>query len=222
MSVKHLDEEAKVLLRRIVESMAARQLASINILGHSLKYVTELDVKVLIASELDLALRLFRQVHALYSELGWTDLESAVRDRVDDVPYPSSRLEFGVFYHVCGLAEGVAMESYVESVAQEFAAIACSHVEAAARRPEPTRFVEFAAEATNRPQAQRFLNHWVAIARASFGQAGTTADARAVELGLRSQSAAQMDEEFARRLEPFVRRCGLELPRFEAQDGAAS
>jgi hypothetical protein len=207
-----LDEEAKVLLRRIVERLAARQLASINILGHSLKYVTELDVKVAIAYELDLALRLFRQVHALYSELGWTDLESAVRDRVDGIPYPASRLEFGLFYYVVGLAEGVAMESYVDSVSAEFAAIARSHVEAAARRPEPVRFLEFAAEPTNRPQAQQFLNRWVGIARASFGRPGTSADARAVELGLRSRPSAAMAAEFERRLQPLLARASLCVP----------
>ncbi len=218
--MQNVDEEAKVLLRRIVESLAARQLASINILGHCLKYVHELDVKSLVADELDLALRLFREVRSLYQGLGWTDLESAVRHRLDDVPYPNSRLEFGVFYYVCGLAEGVAMESYAESSAGEFAAIACSHVEAAARRPEPTRFVEFASDPTNRPRAQQFLNRWIEIARASLGRAGTSADARAVALGLRSRTTAEMQRVFLQRLEPFGRRCGLELPGLPAEEEA--
>jgi 1,2-phenylacetyl-CoA epoxidase catalytic subunit len=210
--MRPLDEEAKVLLRRIVESLAARQLASINILGHSLKYAPELEIKLAIAAELDLGLRLFRQVRGLYGELGWTDLESAVRDRDADIPYPASRLEFGLFYHVVGLAESVAMESYVESSSSEFAAIARSHVEAAARRPEPSRFLEFAAQPTNRPQAQQFLNRWAGIARASFGRPGTGADARAVVLGLRSRTAAAMGDEFERRLAPLLARASLVLP----------
>ena len=72
-----LDEESKQLLRRIVESLAWRQLASMNILGHCLKFIDELDVKNAVADELELALRLFRQVRALYSELGWRDLRDS-------------------------------------------------------------------------------------------------------------------------------------------------
>src|SRR5262245_678082 len=109
-----LVEEARPILRRIVESLAWRQLATINILGHGLKFVTELDVKLRVVGELDRALELFQSVRALYGELGWTDLESAVRDRAEGVPYPESRLEFGVAYYVSGLAEEVAMQTFVE------------------------------------------------------------------------------------------------------------
>ena len=50
-------EEQKQLLRRIVESFAWRQLASINMLGHCLKYIPELDTKLTVAAELDLTTR---------------------------------------------------------------------------------------------------------------------------------------------------------------------
>lgn len=207
-----LDEEKKQLLRQIVERLAWRQLASINILGHCLKYVPELDTKLTVAAELDLALGLFRQVRALYRDLGWSDLESAVRDRLSDIPYPGSRLEFGLAYYVTGLAEQVAMEAYTESAYPEFAAIAKSYVEADMRRPEPTRFLEFTADPTNRPQAQQYLNRWLEISRRSFGRPGTTAGARAVELGLRSKTSANMDAEFQSKLEPFLKRSGLMWP----------
>lgn len=209
---KPLDEERKQLLRRIVESMAWRQIASINILGHCLKYLTELDTKLMVATELDLGLGLFREVRSLYRELGWTDLESAVRDRLGRVPYPESRLEFGVAYYVTGVAETVAMSAYTQSSYPEFAAIARSYVEADTGRPEPTRFIEFASDPSNRPQAQQYLNRWLDIARRSFGRPGTTAGARALELGLRSKSSEQMDAEFHARIEPFLERCGLMWP----------
>jgi len=206
------DEEKKQLLRRIVESLAWRQLASINMLGHCLKYVPELDTKLAVASELTLALGLFREVRSLYRDLGWTDLESAVRDRLGDIPYPGSRLEFGVAYYVTGQAEDVAMSAYTSSSYPDFAAIARSYVDAAARRSEPARFLEFAADPTNRPQAQQYLNRWLEISRRSFGRPGTTAGARAVELGLRSQLSADMDAEFRGKLEPFLKRASLQWP----------
>ena len=214
-SLAALDEESRVLLRRIVESLAWRQLASLNILGHCLKYVTELDVKSRVVAELERCLALLKSVRVLYSELGWTDLESAVRDRAESLPYPQSRLEFGVAYYTSGLAEEVAMRSYVESSCAAFAEIARSHVEAAAQRPLPTRFSEYCAEPANRPQAQEFLDIWVTIARRSFGRADTPSDARALALGLKARRARELDAEFCGRLKPLLERCGLVLPALE-------
>jgi hypothetical protein len=214
-----IDEESRQLLRRIVESMARRQLSSINILGHCLKYIGDLDTKVRVASELDLSLRLFREVHTLYGDLGWTDLESAVRDRLGDIPYPESRLEFGLAYYLRGLAERVAMRSYLDSSCPEFTAIARSHVEAAEHRPEPQRFIEYCRDPSHRPQAQQFLDRWYTIALRAFGRPGSPADARAVELGLRSQSCAAMRAEFVASCEPLVTSCGLVAP-VEEEDEA--
>jgi hypothetical protein len=211
----NLDEEARSLLRRIVESQAHRQIMAINMLGHCLKFVTELDTKLRVAEDLDLSLRLFRDVQALYRELGWQDLESAVRDRIAELPFPESRLEFGLAYHVCHLAQEVAMESYVDCAVPEFAAIARSYVEASPVRPRPGRFEEFCEEAQNRPRAQELFQKWLAIALPAFGRPDTRRDERAVELGLRSRSSAAAARDFIERLKPFVARCGLRLPSGE-------
>jgi len=210
-----LDEESRAILRRIVESLAWRQLAVINILGHGLKFVTELDVKQRVVEELDRALALFQSVRALYGELGWTDIESAVRDRAQDVPYPESRLEFGVAYYVSGLTEEVAMQSFVESAHAPFAAIARKHVEAAAKRPEPTRFLDYCSEASNRPHGQQLLDRWVIAARRSFGRADSPHDAQALKLRLKNKRAAELDRVFCERLQPFLERCGLKLVSLE-------
>jgi 1,2-phenylacetyl-CoA epoxidase catalytic subunit len=208
-----IDEESRAILRRIVESLAWRQLAVINILGHGLKFVTELDVKLRVVGELDRALELFQSVRALYGELGWTDLESAVRDRSQEVPYPESRLEFGVAYYVSGLTEEVAMQGFVESSYAPFAAIAKKHVEAAAQRPEPTRFIEYCSEPQNRHHGQELLDRWVFAARRSFGRADSPYDAQALKLRLKNKRAADLDRIFCERLQPFLDRCGLTLPR---------
>ena len=211
-----IDEESRAILRRIVESLAWRQLAVINILGHGLKFVTELDVKLRVVGELDRALELFQSVRALYGELGWTDLESAVRDRPGAVPYPESRLEFGVAYYVSGLAEEVAMQGFVESSYAPFAAIAKRHVEAAAQRPEPTRFIEYCSEASNRPHGQELLDRWVIAARRSFGRTDSPHDAQALKLRLKNKRAADLDRIFCERLQPFLAQCGLALTKMDA------
>jgi 1,2-phenylacetyl-CoA epoxidase catalytic subunit len=206
-----IDEESRAILRRIVEGLAWRQLAVINILGHGLKFVTELDVKLRVVGELDRALELFQSVRALYDELGWTDLESAVRDRAETVPYPESRLEFGVAYYVSGLAEEVAMQNFVECSYAPFAQIAKKHVEAAAQRPEPTRFIEYCSEASNRPHGQELLDRWVVAARRSFGRTDSPHDAQALKLRLKTKRAADLDRIFCERLQPFLDQCGLKL-----------
>ena len=80
---ERLSEEQRALLRRIVEAQAYRRLQSLNILGHCLKYVVDLETKMRIGEELDASLRLFREIRALYNDLGWRDIEGAVRDRLD-------------------------------------------------------------------------------------------------------------------------------------------
>jgi hypothetical protein len=212
----NLDEEARVLLRRIVESQAHREIMAINMLGHCLKFVTELDTKLRMAEDLDLSLRLFRGVQALYKELGWQDLESAVRDRTAEIPFPESRLEFGLAYTLCRQAQEVAMESYVDCAVPEFAAIARAYLEAAPGRPRPSRFEEFCAEPQNRPRGQELFNKWFAIALQAFGRPDTRGDERAVELGLRSRGSAAAARAYVERLKSFAQRCGLRLPSAEA------
>jgi hypothetical protein len=214
-----LDEEGRAILRKIVESMAWRQIASIDILGHCLKYCTDLETKVRVAAELDLSLGLFRRVHALYRELGWEDLESAVRDRVERIPFPESRLEFGAAHYLCALAEEVAMTSYAESASPEFAAIARSYVEAAPHRPQPNRFLEFARDPSNRPLVRQYLARWLTIALASFGRPGSRGDRRAGELGLRAKGSGAMRSAYLERIGPFVAQCGLETGDLEGIAG---
>jgi len=207
-----LDEETRVLLRRIMESMARHQLSSINTLGHCLKFIEEVDTKIAVAGELDLSLRLFRDVRALYSQFGWSDLECAVRDRLNELPVPASRLEFGVAYFITGLAERVSMASYESSCCSEFADIARAHFKAAVRRPEPTRFIAYCEDPSHHPQAQQFLNRWVQVARKSLGRTDSPKNGRAVELGIRNISSKEMNESLSELVRPLAEQCGLELP----------
>lgn len=206
------NEEARQLLRKIIEHLAWRQVASINILGHCLGYIHDLETKRRVVKELDFGLRLVEEVRQLYGQLGWSDIEAVIRDHVDRIPLPQSRIDFGLFYYLTGLAEETAMRSYQDCCVPEFAAIARSFVAAAPGRPEPTRFLAFAADETNRPQAQQYLNRWVATAVVSFGRAGTPGDRRAVELGLRAQTSEEMTRAFLQRLAPFLQRVELKVP----------
>lgn len=213
MPLTGLDEEGRALLRRIIESQAWRQLAAMNVLGHCLKFVTRLESKILVAEELSSSQRLFREVRALYDEIGWTDLESAVRDEIVQFPFPASRLEFGICRYLCDRAELVAMRSYENCVCKPYAAIARSHVEATRHLvPEGDRvFVEYCADPKHRPHAQELFDRWLAIALRSMGRPGSRGDRRAVELGLRSLHSRELAEQFLEDVRPYREQCGLDL-----------
>jgi len=211
-TTRELDEEPRTYLRRIIEAQAYRQLMAMNIRGHCLKFLTDVESKIAVAEELQLNLAILREVRGLYREYGFEDVESAVRDRMTRIPYPASRLEFKVFRHVCGFALKVAMESYVDCSNRELAAIARSWVEGRRGDLEDPEFIEFCGDESNRPHAQQMFNRWFAIAVRSFGRPGTLGDGRAVELGLRSKTAGEMLDEFVNAMDAFAARVGIELP----------
>ena len=214
----NIDEEGKALLRRIVERQAYRQVVAIDILGHCLKYVVELDDKIRVTRELDASLAIFVQVRDLYRQLGWEDLGSVVRERLGTLPFPETRVEFAVCRYLNDVAEQVVMESYVDSASTEFAEIARSYlglVESVSAN-RAGRFVEFCADRTNLPRAQQLFNKWLAVALLSFGRPHTRGDQRTVELGLRSRRSAEMVEEFLGEVGSFCERCGLTMPDGDA------
>lgn len=209
-----LDEESKGLLRRIVERTAYRQLMAANIRGHGLKYVMDVDEKRLVTRDLDASLAELGEIDALYARIGGSELTFAVRELMERIPYPYSRLEFGVCLALVDRTERLVAESYLESRSHEMATIA--RALRAADRPGTrmleAQLAEFCGEAGNRPTAQQFVNRWLAIAVVAFGRPGSAGDQRAVALGLRSRKVADMVKRFQDELKPFVESFGLTMP----------
>jgi hypothetical protein len=213
-----LDEESKGILRRIVERTAYRQLMAANIRGHGLKYVTEIDEKQQLARDIDVSLAAAGPIDALYTDIGGSGLTFAVRDLMERIPYPYSRLELAVCLALVDRTERLVAESYVESRSSGMAGIARSLIaldRAGTRRLEE-RLAEFCSEPGNRPTAQQFLNRWLAIAIVAFGRPGSPGDQRAVALGLRSRGAGAMAKRFLDELKPFVESLGLTLPKLDS------
>lgn len=212
-----LDEEARVLLRQIVERQAYRQLMAVNIRGHGLQYLPSLDDKILFASELDFGLRVLHEVERIHRMLDGEDLYLRVRERMERIPYPGSRLELAVCLAVTERAERVAARSYVDSVCKEFAAVARTLVDAshAASQREEEVFVEYCSDPSNGPRAQEYWGRWLRIALLALGRPGTRGDARAVALRLRSRQCADVLREFVAEIEPLRRSCSLRMPPFD-------
>jgi hypothetical protein len=208
------DEEARVLLGKIVEGQAYRQLMLSNIRAHGLKYLPDVEDKIAQAERLTLSLVHFREVQRLYADLAGGDVVSAVRGRMDRIPYPQSRMELAVCLFLCMRAERAALEAYLDCVAADFAAIARTRLEFAPPGdvPRDAAFVEFCADPSNRPHAQQMVNRWLAICLLSLGRPDSPGDARAVALGLRTRRAGETVSDFLAGLAPFLEACNLALP----------
>ena len=214
---RRLDEESRGLLRQILERQAYRQLVAGNIRGYGLQFLPELDVKIRFTAELDQSLRVLREVERIYEDLGGQDLYAAVRPRMERIPYPESRLELACCLALTGRAEKAAARSYLECADNNFAAVARTLAEADHRviEDEERLFVEYASERSHRPQVQYYWDRWLVVCLLSLGRPRTTRDQRAVELGLRTQRAAEVVRGFLDDVEPLRVEAGLVMPSLD-------
>lgn len=212
------DEESRALLRKIVEGHAYRQLMLANIRGHGIKFLPELELKLASVERLAHVLPLIGGVAELYREIDGGDVISAVRDRMERIPYPGSRLELAVCLFLCMRAERHALESYVDCrvssalVEQTRARLAVVSSEDLPRDPI---FVEYCADPAHRPHAQQMVNRWLTLCLVALGRPGSHGDQRAVELGLRTRRVADITAEFLSGLKPFLDATGLVVPDAE-------
>lgn len=214
MDIARLKEETRSLLKRIVECQAYRQLMAANIRGHALKFVTDLEEKIQLVEDLHQSLAVFRDVRKLYDSFAGADMELAVRGKMERIPYPTSRMDLAICLVLCDRAERLAAESYVDCICEEFASIARSllALDRTSTKQGEQLLTAFCEDGSNRPLAQQMFNRWLAICLLSLGRPGTSRDARAVELKLRSRSCAESIQLFLEGLEPFVQACGLHMP----------
>jgi hypothetical protein len=209
------DEESRALLRKIVEGHAYRQLMLANIRGHGIKFLPEIELKIASVERLAHVLPLVHGVAELYREIDGGDVLSAVRDRMERIPYPGSRLELAVCLFLCMRAERYALEAYLDCrVSSALVELTRARLAVVSTEdlPRDPIFVEYCADATHRPHAQQVVNRWLALCLVALGRPGSHGDLRAVELGLRSRRVADIAAEFLAGLKPFFDATGLEVP----------
>jgi len=209
-----LDEEARGLMRKIVERHAYRQAVAANIRGHGLKFLPEVDSKIRFTADLDFNLRVLREIERVYEKLDGDQLHLAVNEHMERIPYPDSRLDLAACLALIERVEHVAAKDYTDCVFRDFAAVARTLTEAdhTVQQSEEDVFKSFCADPGQRPQAQLFFDRWMKVALLSLGRSGTSGDARAVSLGLRRSPIAVLVKNFLDAVEPLRQDCGLKLP----------
>jgi hypothetical protein len=208
------DEESRGLLRKIIEGQAYRQLMLINIRGHGIKFLPEVEEKLALATRLGTSLRQFEDVRALYSTLGFGEVVPAVRGKMERIPYPATRMELAICLLLCERVSWHALSAYADSRCVEFARIARARLAELrpVAQPDDPAFAQFCADESNRPLAQQLVQRWLSITLLSLGRPHSPGDARAIELGLRGKPVARIVAEYLEGLGPFLRSCGLAMP----------
>lgn len=209
-----LDEESKGLLRLIVERQAYRQRMAANIRGHGLKFLPDLDAQLRVTEELGQSLRRLAVLEDIYRELSGTDLTARILSRMERIPYPETRLELAACLALTGRAERAVASTYVRCPCEPFARLA-AELHSADRTldvSEEQRFIAFAADGSNRVQAQRYWERWLTLCLASLGRPGTPGDERAFSLGLRDRRTADLVELFVNQVLPLREAGGLAWP----------
>ncbi|HJO26921.1 MAG: hypothetical protein CMK00_03435 [Planctomycetes bacterium] len=209
---EELDEESRGLLRQIVERQAWRAIVLANIRGHGQKFLPGVGERRAFANDLAYHLETLEVTEDVHRRLGGEDLYLTVRGRLEDIPYPASRLELGLCLLICELAERVAATGYRASSCEDIARLAERSLAAKweGSRGELEFLSEFCADEGNRPRVREVFDNWFAIAERSFGRPGSAGDERAVALGLRTSSAGDTAEEFRSRVGEFAGDCGLQ------------
>jgi 1,2-phenylacetyl-CoA epoxidase catalytic subunit len=217
MELNQLDQESRGLLKLIVEGQAYRQLVLCNIRGHGVGFLPSVESKLELVRALDDSLGDFKDVQSLYERLGHGDVVSAVRGKMDRVPYPESRMELAVCLFLCERVQYMALETFVESSCDELAEIARERLEANRMldMPDDPAFLEFCADEGNQPRVQEIFNRWIGLTVLALGRRDNARDARVVELGLRSRKMSDVARDFVESLDSFRARCGLGLPAAE-------
>ncbi len=216
VKVTQLDEETRGLLKKIVEGYAYRQLTLANIRGHALTFVFDLDQKIALADALSAGLEELRAVRSLYHTLrpelsSGGGVISAIRAKMERIPYPATRVELAVCLRLWTLAHEVAAAAYENSSCDELAAIARNHARYLA--PADDQLVtEYCADPNLRPQAQAYFDGWLSTTLVALGRPNSRGDRRAVELRLRERGIVAIAEDYLRRLTPIRERWHLELP----------
>lgn len=212
-----LGEEALGLMRRIVEANAWRQYLGVNILGHCLKMMGDLEGKRCVTREVGVCLDFYGELDTAYTELGGHDLDYAVRDRLLNVPMPESRFELGLCRLLTDRAQRIALTSYEGSRCAIFASVAARHLErpALVQAAERERMAEFCTEPANRPRAQEAFHRWLTISLLALGRPGSSGDRRALELGLRSESSEALVVRYLDNMKQLIEDWGLEFPSAE-------
>lgn len=202
MRAKQLDEEARALLKKIVEGYAYRQLMLANIRGHALTFVFDLEEKIALADALRAGLEELRAVRKLYRELRLQGVLSAIRGKMERIPYPSSRVDLAICLRLWTLAHDIAAEAYAESVCDELAEIARGHSRFVT--PSDDELVsDYCSDPHRRPQAQAYFDAWLSTTLVALGRPGSRGDRRAVELQLRRRGAVEIAEDYLGRLDPI-------------------
>jgi 1,2-phenylacetyl-CoA epoxidase catalytic subunit len=209
------------LARSLLERVGRNELAAAYLWSAGVTFGPSVDDKLLLAAHVAEELRHFERSAALYERLGGADLLARVGPRARALAAPESWLELAValflFDRACCLEVRDQCTSRLRPLAR-LAEVMLDDEEGHYRAGETALEDACAASGADRARAQAHFDRWVAITLRALGT-GDAQERRAVELGVRPRTAAELARDWLAEIRPIAKRCGLRV-RAGARRGA--
>ena len=214
MTQDELSSEPRELMRSILERKAYRLLLMSSIQGHAVQLLASVSEKRRFAKALDRSLSVLGEVDVIHRELFAEDVVVAVRPRLEQVQFPSSRIEVAVCLVLTGRADRIAAEGYITCRHQGFAAVARRLIEEDPWEiaSEEQVLLQHCAAVDDKVALKAYWKRWMIEGLMTLGRPGTELDRQTVELSLRSKSAAEVDRQYLDAIEPLRIECNIEMP----------
>jgi ring-1,2-phenylacetyl-CoA epoxidase subunit PaaA len=214
-SKEEMTPEYHAMVKQLLESQGYREVMAANLFGHSLKYVTTLERKKMIAHHIEEELEHFEEAARLYKELTGEDMLAAIESRLGRVPYPESWEELAMAQFLYDRAGEFHLREYRACSYAPYSRIVTKILEEEEGHEGFGEQVvrELSKDEYNVPRLQRLFDKWLPVALLSFGRPGTEGNRYAVEVGLKTRDSGEVMQDFLDDIKPAMVACGLRFPQ---------
>ena len=194
-----LPQDYKHLLSQVLRNQAYCEMASANMLGHSLKFIPELYYKIAATQQIGEELERFTQIARIYGELtDGKDLFDDPDPRLFNIPYAENWFELSMVQFLFDRSCEFHLREYMNCTFEPYANL----VKALIREDKLNGgfgekvLKEYCQYSTNRGEAQRIFDQWFPIALENLGYMDPSRELLAIKHGMKSRGVGGCDSRF--------------------------
>ena len=213
-----LPQDYRHLLSQVLRNQAYCEMASANMLGHSLKFIPELYYKIAATQQIEEELERFTQIARIYGDLSeGKDLFDDPDPRLFNLPYAENWFELSVVQFLFDRSCEFHLREYMNCTYEPYANL----VKALIREDKLNGgfgekvLKEYCQYPTNRGEAQRIFDQWFPIALENLGYMDPSRELLAIKHGMKSRESGAVIQDFIAQIKPAMRECGLNFRTLE-------
>lgn len=220
-TVEELPPEYKNLLSQVLRNQAYCEMATANMLGHSLKFIPELHYKLAATQQVYEELERFTQIARIYRDVAdGKDLFDDPDPRLFNLPYAENWFELSVVQFLFDRSCEFHLREYENCSYEPYAKL----VKALLREEKlhggfgEQVLKEYCKYPTNRGEAQRIFDHWFPAALQNLGYMDPAREMFAIKHGMKGRECEAVIQDFIMDIKPAMRECGLKFRDLEELD----